>query len=948
MSPLGRRPAAALAALGLLVAGVVALSGILPDPRTFDPAAVEFRGQDQLRVSTNSAAESAGAHSLGQSFRADHANLSSIALQLAAYGGSPAGGRFTLYAGPGPDAPVAVSLPLTAADFSTNPYLTFHFTPLADSAGHAYYLRVDAPDPLATHLTVQMAGYDSYSAGAATLDGLAQPGDLAFRTFYRYTPADLLADLGRGVTGYALPALAWLAFLLLPGSLLARLLPGWSLGDRLLAAPALTLLAWPVLLLAGWTLGITGWGPWLVWAVSGAALLGHGALAWRTRRAPAGALSPDGAGSHSLAPAAPDGAGSPSPSPPVRGMGAVNTYIPARRRPGRVVVAGAPDAAPAAARATLPVRHVLSPEPEPAVAAPLRAPGPGVGLGVRADSRPATPAYWAALLSVLAITLASRLLTVRDLVAGMGLDAYHHTLVTALFLDRGGVPSDYAPYAPLELFTYHFGFHAFAAALGWLAPGALPVERLVLVAGQLAGTLPVLTLALFGSRVLGDRWLGLTAGALAGVVAIFPAFYVNWSRDTQGLGLALLPVAWVVLFETLVPRLRVRAAASDGAGARGARPGAAAGGPAVLAVIVASGLFLSHYRIAALFALYAALFLAVTLAAAWGRTPPAARRAALGTLVERGLLVTAGTALILLPWLLNLRANFTVRFAGSTSPDNAAYYDLHSMLGDVPLAFWSTAPLIALAAIGLGWAIWRQAWPAVALAAWLGLALLWSNPTAIALPGAGYVDAVTVATSSFIPVCLLAAIPLVALGRALLGGARTPAGRAALGTALATAACVLGLLAALRLLPILDVRPYVTPADLAGMTWLRTHTAPGALVLGNGFGWPWGPEAVQGSDAGVWTPVLAGRPSTVPPIPAYNERLADPAYLTRAADLVRASAAPAAPASWATLRAAGVAYLFAGSRGGVLDPATLLALPQEVTPVFHQDGVWIFALRPGS
>ena len=102
-------------------------------------------------------------------------------------------------------------------------------------------------------------------------------------------------------------------------------------------------------------------------------------------------------------------------------MGAVNTYIPARR-PIRGVVAGAPDAAPPVARATLPVRHVLSPEPEPAAIAPLPAAKRSVGFGERADSRPATPAYWAALLGVLALTLASRLLTVRDLVAGSGLE----------------------------------------------------------------------------------------------------------------------------------------------------------------------------------------------------------------------------------------------------------------------------------------------------------------------------------------------------------------------------------------------------------------------------------------------------------------------------------------------------------------------------------------------
>jgi hypothetical protein len=53
-----------------------------------------------------------------------------------------------------------------------------------------------------------------------------------------------------------------------------------------------------------------------------------------------------------------------------------------------------------------------------------------------------------------------------------------------------------------------------------------------------------------------------------------------------------------------------------------------------------------------------------------------------------------------------------------------------------------------------------------------------------------------------------------------------------------------------------------------------------------------------------------------------------------------------AAAAWAYLRAQGVTHLFAGSRGGVLDAATLLTMPAAVRPVFHQDDVWVFALLP--
>src|SRR5207249_1290803 len=67
--------------------------------------------------------------------------------------------------------------------------------------------------------------------------------------------------------------------------------------------------------------------------------------------------------------------------------------------------------------------------------------------------------------------------------------------------------------------------------------------------------------------------------------------------------------------------------------------------------------------------------------------------------------------------------------------------------------------------------------------------------------------------------------------------------------ALVVVALLVGAYGGLRALPILDVKPYVQPQDQAVLGWLRDHSPPDALVLGNGFGQLWGPEAVQGSDA---------------------------------------------------------------------------------------------------
>jgi hypothetical protein len=557
----------------------------------------------------------------------------------------------------------------------------------------------------------------------------------------------------------------------------------------------------------------------------------------------------------------------------------------------------------------------------------------------------------------------NRLGMLRTLVAGIGIDAYHHTLISAMFLRAGGIPDNYEPFAPLASFTYHFGFHSFVAALAWLK-GGNPDDTLMLMpfAGQILSTLPVLTFTLFGWRVLGQRWIGLLAGAITGLISVFPMFYVNWSRYPQLAGIALVPVAWMLLFEAVAP---LRLAARGGTPERAGLPWRAGDLPRLLrahapwillTILTTAGLFFTHYRIVAMFASYAVGYVGWVLLRGWwrARRGTAAGDGGLRWVFVAGSVATVGTALVIFPWLLNLRANFVVRFAGSSDPDNAAYYNqINDLINGPGGHYWSSPALLALAALGFVWAVLRWNWPVLLFGLWSGFHLLLGNPVALPLPGSGYVDINTVAQSLFLPVSFLAAFGIVDFGFWIVQRLPTPISSKIpnLQSQIALVLVALGLLVGgygvLRALPALDVKPYVTPQDIAVLHWLRDHSPPDALVLGNGFGWPWGPPAVQGSDAGLWAPLIAQRRSTLPLMPAYNERLADPDYLSRAILMVQSShaTAPDSPQNWDTLRAAGVSYIFVGSRGGTLDPAVFLAHPDQVTLVQHVDDAWLFALK---
>ena len=73
----------------------------------------------------------------------------------------------------------------------------------------------------------------------------------------------------------------------------------------------------------------------------------------------------------------------------------------------------------------------------------------------------------------------------------------------------------------------------------------------VLWMGQVLNGLAVLALYPLGTRIGGNRWAGVTAVLIGGLLSPMPMGYVNWGRYTQLAGQAILPAAiwlsWVAL-----------------------------------------------------------------------------------------------------------------------------------------------------------------------------------------------------------------------------------------------------------------------------------------------------------------------------------------------------------------------------------------------------------------
>jgi hypothetical protein len=316
------------------------------------------------------------------------------------------------------------------------------------------------------------------------------------------------------------------------------------------------------------------------------------------------------------------------------------------------------------------------------------------------------------------------------------------------------------------------------------------------------------------------------------------------------------------------------------------------------------------------------------------------------------------TMAALSPWLVNLAQNFRTHLVGRNDADLVNYYDIGPLM---PLL---TQPvmwlLYVLALVGVLAAIRDRRWILLLPAITWGILGLWSHPyllSAIApgfrLPFAGYLDANTLAQGVWLPICILAGYGAARLVEWVVGLATgfraTPARawQAAMAPLVAVAVGLLGLAAAMPVAARIDTKPYVTTADERALVWMRDNLPRDSYVLANPFAFPWAPNIVYGSDAGLWIPLVSGLQTTVPPLPAYNERPGDSSYLpgifTAATQYLPVSGRQD-DALWQDLKSAGITHVFVGSRGGAIDVPTLLD-SGHADVVFHDNAVWVFALQ---
>jgi uncharacterized protein DUF6541 len=517
-------------------------------------------------------------------------------------------------------------------------------------------------------------------------------------------------------------------------------------------------------------------------------------------------------------------------------------------------------------------------------------------------------------VAVILLILLTRFWVIRSLDVPMWGDSYQHTMITQLIVDHGGLFDSWQPYADIQSFTYHFGFHIAAAVVAWVS--GLPVATAVLWSAQILNALAVFALYPLSMRVAGNRWAGVAAVLIAGLLAQMPMFYVNWGRYTQLAGQVILPGVICILWAALEKKDRDWRLIA-------------------LTWLVLGGLALTHYRVL----IFAILFIPAFFLTQLHRAR---------VLIARIFLLGVGAGLLFLPWFMHMFAGkiataFAIRMTTPASATTVAVQE-YNAIGEVvtylPLWLW----LIALASLLLG--LWRRERRVALMVIWSSLILLAANPQWLRLPGEGAISNFAIFIAAYMPVAVVVGSALAWLttdwqwirGRVV--------------AALVAVIVALGLLGARERIGDLQISQHalVTRPDLRAASWIRENTPADARFLVNSF-FAYGGSVIVGSDGGWWLPLIAQRQTTLPPINYSSEKEPRADYrewINALTDAIQSSGV-ASPSVLAMLRERGLTHVYIGQEQGrvnyagpyVLEPEKMLA-SSHFHPIYHQDRVWVF------
>ncbi len=537
-----------------------------------------------------------------------------------------------------------------------------------------------------------------------------------------------------------------------------------------------------------------------------------------------------------------------------------------------------------------------------------------------------------ALLGIFVLSLAVRLAMVRDLFAPAWVDSVHHGVITRLIIERGGFPENYAPFLAIESANYHPGFHSVLASFIWLSD--LEIQSGMLALGQVLNALMIFGTYLFTTLLTRSRSAGVIAALITGLITPMPAYYSSWGRYTQLTGLLIFPVAFALikhgynLQDELITKQE-----NPGTVKRFSNLVRRNWSLFLLVGISVGGLFLTHYRVSAFLL---CLVIADLLSQIWPQIKKGATAKDFLWQIVCLLLIGVLGIFLVLPWLPPTFRTLLIPKVQTWRGGNIRLFDgfswifLESALGQYGMA---------LAGLGLVWAIIKRRWFSLTLVLWILMLFFLANLAFWRLPGSVLINNLSVEIILFIPISVLGGYLLSELLKAgmLLMPLQWQKWYFA-GVGLTSIA--IGIIGTQHLLPLLNPITFLfREADEKALNWLGENTPTGETILINPFAWGYGLYA--GQDGGYWAAPIAGR-GTIPPPVLYglSNTPEDTQRINKIIQVILENGDN--PENLHQIMTdAGIQYLFTGVRGGVISPQALIDSPLFEL-VYQADGARTF------
>lgn len=506
--------------------------------------------------------------------------------------------------------------------------------------------------------------------------------------------------------------------------------------------------------------------------------------------------------------------------------------------------------------------------------------------------------------------IAWRLYQARALVLPAWVDSVHHTLLVRLMLERGGVPGDWLPYLPVEMF-YHYGFHISAAVFSFFS--RIDPPQAVLVFGQVLNALVSLAVYRLGKALFRDVKRAAIASLLVGFAFLMPGYYVSWGRYTLLTGLIVLSAAVAAALDVQ------RAPASRNAWARLA--------------LYSCGVCFCHFLAVGLLALFLLVMAVFALV-------KAARSRTWKAFTWQPFAAAAAGALAASPWLGRVwyynSQSFSVNLANPFDPTQAqAAQGLLDYLLYL-VGPWRGHVLLLLAGVGVLLAIKK---PGLRLLAVWMLLMTW-----LATPWGLRFEPFRpdhLAIVLFLPASLLCAEVLAGASEALSKVWRKEAGT--VGLVLAAGGLLLwGLIDSRDVLN--PVTNFITADDTSALAWIERNTSPAARFYVNTTPWQW--MLYRGVDGGYWIAPATGRATLLPPA-AYG--WGSRQYIDAMTETMKRATQVTGCSEdfWALVNENYLTHIYLRELAGSLQPEGLAGCA-GIQPIYKQGRVWIYEIEPNK